>query len=120
MCDKKFSNILVNSLKLESRYRAHLQTAVGHENECKNNSISLLQKQKEAQWKIAQKIGGSKASNIHNEFDICHSAILMLPAGKERWSSQALYLANFFGGANFNCFFNEIWWINDEDVLFKD
>ena len=96
MCDKKFSNILVNSLKLESWYRAHLQTAVGHENECKNNSISFAKTKEETQWNCAKKIGdpmkGSKEAKFSNEFDICHSAAALLPEKPESVEVPRLFI----------------------------
>ena len=112
---------------MESRYRAHLQTAVGHENECKNNSISFAKTKEETQWNCAKKLEIQWRVQRRLSFQrIRHlSFSFSSPAAgkaRERWGSQALYLAQFFWGVNanfFNCFFNEIWRINDVQRLMK-
>ena len=65
---------------------------------------------------------GSKEAKASNEFDICHSAAL--PEKEESVEVPRLFIwLNFFWCEAmpifFNCFFNEIWRINDVQRLMK-
>ena len=82
----------------------------------KRKPSGIVQKKLEIQWRVQRRLSFQRIR--HLSFSSSSAA----GKARERWGSQALYLAQFFWGVNanfFNCFFNEIWRINDVQRLMK-